>query len=114
MKFVFPIVCALILALTTRADSFLDKIGTIAKGTNQPFTLADGLSQDQMVGGLKEALANGVQHAVSSLGQSGGFLTNLNVKIPLPEKLNTVEKALRSMHQEKMADDFVVTMNRAA
>jgi hypothetical protein len=41
-------------------------------------------------------------------------LTNLNVKIPLPEKLRTVEKALRKLKQDKLADDFVATMNHAA
>jgi hypothetical protein len=73
-----------------------------------------GLSQDQMVQGLKDALAKGLQRAIANLGHDGGFLTNLNVKIPMPEKLQTVEKALRAMKQEKLADDFVATMNHAA
>jgi hypothetical protein len=76
-------------------------------------TLAS-LSQDQMVQGLEDALAKGLQQAIARLGHDGGFLTNLNVKIPMPEKLQTVEKALRTMKQDKLADDFVTTMNRAA
>jgi|CZKM01.1.fsa_nt_gi hypothetical protein len=72
------------------------------------------LSQDQMVQGLKDALAKGLQEAIASLGHDGGFLTNLNVKIPMPEKLQTVEKALRAMKQDKYVDDFVTTMNHAA
>jgi hypothetical protein len=76
-------------------------------------TLAD-LSQAQMVQGLKDALANGLQQAVAGLGHDGGFLTNLNLKIPLPEKLQTVEKALRAMKQDKLADDVITTMNHAA
>lgn len=78
-----------------------------------PATLAS-LSQDQMVQGLKDALAKGLQQAISGLGHDGGFLTNLNVKIPMPEKLQTVEKAARAMKQDKLADDFVATMNHAA
>ena len=77
-------------------------------------TAAGALSQDQMVGGLKEALGKGVEHAVSSLGHDGGFLTNLNVKIPMPEKLQKVESALRLAGQNQMADDFVGSMNHAA
>jgi hypothetical protein len=73
-----------------------------------------GLSQEQMASGLKEALSKGVQQAISTLGQSNGFLSDLKVKIPMPESLQTVEKTLRKMRQEKLADDFVITMNRAA
>jgi hypothetical protein len=74
----------------------------------------NGLSQDQLVGGLKQALSNGLQHAVGSLGRPDGFLTNLNVKIPMPERLVVVEKTLKSLKQEKLANDFVTSMNRAA
>lgn len=72
------------------------------------------LSQDQMVGGLKEALSTGVQKAVASLGKKDGFLQDIAVKIPMPENLQKIEKALRSMGQDKYADEFVNTMNRAA
>ena len=41
-------------------------------------------------------------------------MTNLNVKIPMPEKLRTVEKTLRVLKQDKLADEFVTTMNHAA
>jgi len=43
-----------------------------------------------VVQGLKEALGKGVQQAVSQLGHDGGFLTNLNVKIPMPETMQHV------------------------
>ena len=73
-----------------------------------------GLSQDQMIQGLKEALSKGVQTAVAGLGHSDGFLTNASVKIPMPGKLQYVEKTLRAVKQEKLADEFVDTMNHAA
>jgi len=80
----------------------------------QAQTTLAGLSQDQVVQGLKDALAKGLQQAIAGLGHDGGFLTNLNVKIPMPEKLQTVEKALRAIKEDKLADDFVTTMNHAA
>ncbi len=64
--------------------------------------------------GLKAALSKGVSNAIVSLGHSGGFLTNLNVKIPMPEKLQKVESVLRLAGQNQMADDFVASMNHAA
>jgi hypothetical protein len=81
---------------------------------SQAQTTLAALSQDQMVQGLKDALAKGLQQAIAGLGHDGGFLTNLNVKIPMPEKMQTAEKALRAMKQDKLADDFVTTMNHAA
>ena len=84
------------------------------KDTNSSSAALGGLSQDQVAQGLKEALEKGVQAAITNLSQPGGFLDNPKVKIPLPEKLQSVEKTLRTMKQDKYADEFVTTMNRAA
>ena len=86
---------------------------TPASDVTIPLSLAD-LSSDQVTRGLKEALAKGLQQAVGSLGKTGGFLTNLNVKIPMPEKMQSVEKALRTLGQDRLADEFITTMNQAA
>lgn len=71
-------------------------------------------SQDEMVAGLKEALAKGAQGAVAKLGKEGGYLNNAAVKIPMPANLAKIEKTLRKLGQDKYADQFVATMNRAA
>lgn len=95
----------------------LDTLGgmvTNSSSGSSASSALNALSQDQLVGGLKQALSNGLQHAIGQLGHDGGFLTNLNVKIPMPEKLHMVEKTLRSLKQDKLADDFVTTMNHAA
>jgi hypothetical protein len=93
----------------------LDQLGLTGSSTNQASSSAlSALSSDQVAGGLKDALGNGVQHAISQLGHDGGYLTNLNVKIPLPEKLQSVQKTLHALKQDKLADDFVATMNHAA
>jgi hypothetical protein len=101
---------------------FLDKIGNLVTnatattnaGSSTASPALNALSQDQLVGGLKEALSNGLEHAVGQLGHQGGFLTNLEVKIQMPERLKLVEKTLRSLKQQKLADDFVASMNHAA
>jgi hypothetical protein len=101
------------LCFTARAD-FFDRLKSVFASTNQTATAASALSQDQMVSGLKEALGKGVERAVATLGRDSGFLTNLNVKIPMPEKLTKVEKTLRAVGQNRLADDFVGSMNHAA
>jgi len=117
----FAFVLALILSIASSRAGILDKLGSFVTnnttaGTNSSTASAalNGLSQDQLVGGLKQALSNGLQHAVGQLGHQDGFLTNLNVKIPMPERLLVVEKSLRALKQQKLADDFVTSMNRAA
>jgi len=79
-----------------------------------PTTGSASLTQGEMSGGLKEALANGIQDAIAKLGRDGGFLNNLDVKIPMPENLQKIEKTLRTVGQGAVADEFVATINRAA
>jgi len=78
-----------------------------------PITVA-GIPQDEVTRALKEALAKGTQLAIANLGKEGGFLNNLDVKIPMPDSLKTIEKGLRAMKQDRLADEFVTTINRAA
>jgi hypothetical protein len=72
------------------------------------------VTETEMVRGLKEALSKGVSHAVSQLGKDGGFLNNAEVKIPMPEKIQSVERTLRMLGQGAKVDEFVATMNHAA
>jgi len=76
-------------------------------------SLAD-LSNRDAVNGLKQALEKGADNAVGKLGKVNGFLGNPQVKIPLPDSLQRVNKMLRMFGQEKYADELVTTMNRAA
>lgn len=72
------------------------------------------LSQQEMTGGLKEALSVGVERAINLLGQNGGFLNDSTVKIPLPGMLEKIEGGLRAAGQGELADEFIGTMNHAA
>jgi uncharacterized protein YaaQ len=118
MKTFLTFTAALLVLLPAARAGLLDALGLGKKTTNDTTGLsvpsAVSLSQDQVVQGLKEALGKGVQQAVTRLGHEGGFLTNLNVKIPMPEKLRAVDRTLRALKQDKLADDFITTMNHAA
>ena len=76
-------------------------------------SLAD-LSNKDTVDGLKAALDKGTQVAVQRLGAENGFFGNDKLKIPLPESLQRVERALRLAGMGKQADELVLRMNRAA
>ncbi|MEN8170953.1 MAG: DUF4197 domain-containing protein [Pseudomonadota bacterium] len=77
-------------------------------------SIQSALSNEDIIAGLKEALIKGAGYAVDNLGKSDGFLKNTDVKIPMPEKLKEVESLLRQFGNDKYADEFVTTMNRAA
>jgi Protein of unknown function (DUF4197) len=72
------------------------------------------LSNADATTGLRDALTQGAQVAVSRLGAENGFLGNDKVKIPLPDALKRVQSGLRLLGMQKQADELVVAMNRAA
>ena len=72
------------------------------------------VSDNEISGGLKEALSKGVGSAIKTLGKEDGFFKNVRVKIPRPSKLQRIEKVVRIAGQGKAVDDFVLSMNRAA
>lgn len=79
-------------------------------GMGQP----SGLSESKIVSGLKEALQIGTEKTVNLTGQLNGYLGNEAIKILMPEKLRTLETALRTVGYGPQVDEFVVSMNRAA
>lgn len=72
-----------------------------------------GAEQD-VASGVRGALKQGADAAVSKLGAAGGFMNNPAVKIGLPEPLKSAEKILKTLGMNKQADALVVKMNAAA
>ncbi len=77
-------------------------------------TSATAPSNEEMIAALREALNKGTRYAVDNLGQEGGFLDNARVRIPMPDGLAWLEKTLRTLRQDRLADEFVASMNHAA
>jgi uncharacterized protein DUF4197 len=77
------------------------------------WSLSDLTNADASAG-LRQALEQGANQAVSSLGKKDGFLLNKDVKIPLPPRLAKAEKVMRMAGMGAQADDLVIAMNRAA
>lgn len=72
------------------------------------------IGDDQAAGGLKAALAQGAEVAVSTLARENGFYGDPQLRIPLPGMLDTVGQGLRLAGQGEQVDAFVLSMNRAA
>ena len=96
-------------------QDYLNDIKKNIKGeTTSPTTAAALLSEETVVSGLKQALNQGVEKSVKQLGKENGFLGDAAVKIPMPDTLRKVETGLRKVGQDKVADNFINTMNQAA
>ena len=89
--------------------------GAVSGATaSKPGSSASGLSNSDMTGGLKDALAVGAERAIKGLGKTGGFLNDKSVRIPLPGPLQKADGALRMLGQGKLVDEFETTLNKAA
>ncbi|MEW7977892.1 MAG: DUF4197 domain-containing protein [Candidatus Sedimenticola endophacoides] len=98
-------------------ESATQQLGTTpapARGTAAPGALNIRLSDEQVIQGLKEALRVGAEKAIDLLGREGGYLNDVQVRIPLPATLDTLARGLRAMGQDALVDRFQLTMNRAA
>mgnify|MGYP003573135791 CR=1 FL=1 len=73
-----------------------------------------GLSEDEIVNGLKQALEIGTGNAVQTVSQTNGYFKNPKIRIPLPENVTKVEKLLRATGFGGQVDQFELSMNRAA
>lgn len=76
---------------------------------------ADGsLKENDAAGGVREALAQGVERAVRQLGKEDGFFRDQAVKILVPPKLRRLADVARQLGAGKKVDAFELSMNRAA
>lgn len=91
------------------AEGLLDKAPGLSSSS-----VGSSLTDGQISQGLKEALSVGAERAVSILGESGGFLNDGSVRIPLPGMLGTAASGLRAAGQGQYVDQFETAVNRAA
>ncbi|MCY1506449.1 hypothetical protein D9M68_407000 [compost metagenome] len=63
---------------------------------------------------MKEALTLGTAHGADLLSAKDGFLGNLAVKILFPPEAQKIEKTLRSIGLNTLADNVILSINRAA
>lgn len=72
------------------------------------------VSETEAAGGIKEALAQGVDRAVRQLGKPDGFFRDQAVKILVPEDLRKMADLARKLGAGRRVDAFELSMNRAA
>jgi len=71
-------------------------------------------SQLEISNGLKQALELGTGKSSNQLSAVDGFFKNAAIKILFPPEAQKVESTLRSIGLGKLADDVILSLNRAA
>jgi len=72
------------------------------------------LTEEEVAKALKEALTIGIEKGVDQLSKVDGYFKNPEIKILMPDEAKQVEEKLRMLGQDKMVDDAIESMNRAA
>ncbi len=84
--------------------------GTSSSGSG----LGSGLSSDEIIKGLKEALKIGTDSSSAQLSKVNGYFGDAAVKILLPEDAKKVESTLRTMGMGSLVDKTILSLNQAA
>ncbi|WP_288072319.1 DUF4197 domain-containing protein [Hydrotalea sp.] len=85
-------------------------LGNLVKGNGS----GTGLSKDDIIDGLKQALEVGANKSVTQLSSLDGYFKNNAIKILMPPEAQKVENTLRNMGLGNEVDNAILTMNRAA
>lgn len=110
MKKIFAI-SALIATSLISCDVLNEAAGTVL--TN-PDASTQGLTNTEVISGLKEALNVGIKNSVNLTSVTDGFLGNAAIRLPFPpDAIKVKEKAL-DWGLQGQVDKFETTLNRAA
>ena len=73
-----------------------------------------GLTEQDAVSGIKEALVKGTGESVKIVSKLNGYFANPQIKIPFPEDAKNIESKLRALGMGNKVDEVVLSINRAA
>ncbi|RYU93075.1 DUF4197 domain-containing protein [Emticicia agri] len=88
-------------------------LGKVLDGISKS-TQGGGLSNDEVISGLKQALQVGINKGADSASKLNGYFLNPIIKIPFPPEVQKVETALRKVGLGGEVDKFVMALNRGA
>lgn len=111
-KFSYALIVFLFFAMMAHAQGGL--LDGAKNALNSLKSGGKGLSSDDIVAGLKEALSRGTSKSTDKLSAVDGFFKDAAVKILLPPEAAKVESTLRSAGFGKQCDDAILALNRAA
>ncbi len=102
-----------VVMISCTSQQFQDSVGVASEALGSTGTAA-GLTNGEVISGLKEALEVGAQNAVGATSIADGFWKNELIKIAFPEEAIKVKNTLVDLGMNGMVENFEMTMNRAA
>ncbi|OOQ59154.1 DUF4197 domain-containing protein [Mucilaginibacter pedocola] len=88
-----------------------DTLSQVAQTTVQQYGNPSSL---EIANGLKQALEIGTGKSSDQLSATDGFFGNVAIKLLFPPEAQKAEKTLRSIGLGKLADNVILSLNRAA
>ena len=97
------------------AQAQLGKVVAKGKEITKPRSASSGgLTSDEVVSGLKEALSRGAKTASESASLTNGFYKNSLIFIPFPPEAQKMKDKLVALGMQKKVTEFEESINRAA
>ncbi|MFM2048689.1 MAG: hypothetical protein RI955_1237 [Bacteroidota bacterium] len=118
MKLIKPLLLATCVALagcdgSIQSQDVFKAIDNVANGMNTA-SGSGGVTNDQVVAGLKEALNRGTSTGASKLTALDGFFKDAAIKILIPPEAKNVETKLRAIGLNDLCDKAILAINRGA
>jgi len=115
-KLLIPIGLVGVITLSSGSCDVLQEVSDVADvvlgdGSSNE---SSGLSNEEVIGGLKEALNVGIQNSVDLTSITDGFLGNSAIRLPFPEDAIKVKEKAIEWGLQGQVDKFETTLNRAA
>ena len=111
MKNFFILLASFFICHSTQAQNVK---GLLSKAKDAVAGKKGALGNEEIISGLKEALAVGTEKGTAMLSKENGFFGNEMLKIILPPEAQKIEKTLRGVGLGKQVDDAILTMNHGA
>ncbi|NRA12469.1 MAG: DUF4197 domain-containing protein [Crocinitomicaceae bacterium] len=112
-KLIIPL--ALIATISIVSCDVLEEVaGTVLSTGDGETADLPGLSEGEVISGLKEALNVGIKNSVDLTSVTDGFLGNNEIRLPFPEDAQKVKEKALKWGLDNQVEKFETTLNRAA
>lgn len=103
----------LIFAFFSQAQINIDKLKNASEKAENIIKPL-GLSEEEIISGLQEALVVGARNTCLKASEVGGFNNNKSIRIPFPENAEKIKKTLIQIEMQNQVDEFEFVLNQAA